>query len=71
MNIYQSPPKPSNVIPGYPRAKVLGLDKLSLRTPQHVPETPDTVLQYKMEKSLGDQFQEQMGFLSAFHDGRF
>ena len=46
---------------GDPRAEVLGLDHLSLRTPQHVPETPGTVLQRRIEKSLGDQFQEQMG----------
>ena len=46
---------------GDPRAQVLGLDNLSLRTPQHVPETPGTVLQRRIEKSLGDQFQEQMG----------
>ena len=37
------------------------MDNLSLRTPQHVPETPGTVLQRRIEKSLGDQFQEQMG----------
>ena len=60
-NIYQSPPKPSNVILGDPRAQVLGLDNLSLRTPQHVPETPGTVVQHRIEKSPGDQFQEQMG----------
>ena len=60
-SIYQSPPKPSNVILGDPRARVLGLDNLSLRTPQHVPETPSTMLQRRIEKSLGDQFQEQMG----------
>ena len=35
-SIYQSPPKPSNVILGDPRTQVLGLDNLSLRTPQHV-----------------------------------
>ena len=40
---------------------MLGLDNLSLRTPQHVPETPGAVLQCRIEKSLGDQFQEQMG----------
>ena len=39
---------------------MLGLDHLSLRTPQHVPETPGIVLQRRIEKSLGDQFQEQM-----------
>ena len=39
---------------------MLGLDNLSLRTPQHVPETPSTMLQLRIEKSLGDQFQEQM-----------
>ena len=55
-SIYQSPPKPSNVVLGDLRAQVLGLDHLSLRTPQHVPET-----QRRIEKSLGDQFQEQMG----------
>ena len=60
-SIYQSPPKPSNVVLGDPIAQVLGLDHLSLRTPQHVPETPGTVLQRSIEKSLGDQFQEQMG----------
>ena len=60
-SIYQSPPKPSNVVLGDPRAQVLGLDHLSLRTSQHVPETPGTVLQRRIEKSLGDQFQEQMG----------
>ena len=60
-SIYQSPPKPSNVILGDPRARVLGLDNLSLRTPQHVPETPGTMLQRRIEKSVGDQFQEQMG----------
>ena len=60
-SIYQSPPKPSNVVLGDPRAQVLGLDHLSLRTPQHVPETPGTVLQWRIEKSLRDQFQEQMG----------
>ena len=59
-NIYQSPPKPSNVVLGDPRAQVLGLDSLTLRTPQHVPETPGTVLQHRIEKSLGDQFQEQI-----------
>ena len=59
--IYQSPPKPSNVLLGDPRAQVLGLDNLTLRTPQQVPETPGTVLQRRIEKSLGDQFQEQMG----------
>ena len=37
---------------------MLGLDDLSLRTPQHVPETPGTMLQRRIEKSLGD---EQMG----------
>ena len=41
---------------------MLGLDNLSLNTPQHVPETPGTVLQRRIKKSLGDQFQEQMGF---------
>ena len=46
---------------GDPRARVLGLDNLSLRTPEHVPETPGTMLQRRIEKSLGDQFQEQMG----------
>ena len=46
---------------GDPKAQGLGLDYLSLRTPQHVPETPGTVLQRRIEKSLGDQFQEQMG----------
>ena len=60
-SIYQSPPKPSNVILGDPRTQVLELDNLSLRTPQHVPETPGTILQHRIEKSLGDQFQEQMG----------
>ena len=40
---------------------MLGLDNLSLRTPQHAPETPGTMLQRRIEKSLGDQFQEQMG----------
>ena len=60
-SIYQSSPKPSNVILGDPTARVLGLDNLSLRTPQHVPETPGTMLQRRIEKSLGDQFQEQMG----------
>ena len=60
-SIYQSPPKPSNVMLGDPRARVLRLDNLSLRTPQHVPETPGTMLQRRIEKSLGDQFQEQMG----------
>ena len=60
-SIYQCPPKPSNVVLGDPRAQVLGLDNLSLRTPQHVPETPGTVLQWRIGKSLGDQFQEQMG----------
>ena len=60
-SIYQSPPKPSNVMLGHPRARVLGLDNLSLRIPQHVPETPGTMLQRRIEKSLGDQFQEQMG----------
>ena len=59
-SIYESPPKPSNVMLGDPRARVLGLDNLSLRTPQHVPETPGTTLQRRIEKSLGDQFQEQM-----------
>ena len=58
-SIYQSPPKPSNVVLGDPRAQVLGLDHL--RNPQHVAETPGTVLQRRIEKSLGDQFQEQMG----------
>ena len=60
-SIYQSPPKPSNVVLGDPRAQVLGLDHLSLKTPQHVPETPGTVLKRRIEKSLGDQFQEQIG----------
>ena len=60
-SIYQVSPKPSNVMLGDPRARVLGLDNLSLRTPQHVPETPGTMLQRRIEKSLGDQFQEQMG----------
>ena len=60
-SIYQSSTKPSNVVLGDPRAQVLGLDNLSLRTPQHVPETPGTVLQRRIEKSQGDQFQEQMG----------
>ena len=60
-SIYQSPPKPSNVILGDPRARALGLDNRSLRTSQHVPETPGTILQRRREKSLGDQFQEQMG----------
>ena len=46
---------------GDPRARVLGLDNLSLRTPQHVLKTPGTMLQRSIEKSLGDQFQEQMG----------
>ena len=59
-SIYQSPPKPSNVVLRDPRVQVLGLANLSLRTPQHVPETPGTVLQWRIEKSLGDQFQEQM-----------
>ena len=60
-SIYQSLPKPSNVVLGDPRAQVLELDNLSLRTPRHVPETPGTVIQRRIEKSLGDQFQEQMG----------
>ena len=60
-NIYQSLPKPSNFILGDPRPQVLGLDNLSLRTPQHVPETLSTTLQCKIEKSLGGQFPEQMG----------
>ena len=34
-SIYQSPPKPSNVMLGDPRARVLGLDNLSLRISQH------------------------------------
>ena len=58
---YQSLPRPSNVILGDPRAQVLGLESLSLRIPQHVLETPVTILQRKIEKSLGNQFQEQMG----------
>ena len=46
---------------GDPRARVLGLDNLSLRTPQHVPETPGTMFQRRIKKSLGDQSEEQMG----------
>ena len=49
------------MILGDPRAQVLGLEPLSLRTPKHLPKTPDTILQWKIEKSLGNQFQEQMG----------
>ena len=48
---------------GDPRAQVLPLDSLSLRTPQHVPEVKGTSLQCKIEKSFGEQFEEQMGKL--------
>ena len=60
---YQSPPSSSNMIWGLPRPQQLGLAAISLRSSQHVPEIPGTLLQLRIEKLLGSEFQVQVGAL--------
>ena len=52
-----------------PQTQHLGLEALSIKTPQQVPPTPDTALLKKIEKSLGShlhiRLQQQMRVFEA------
>ena len=59
-NFNRSPARPSDVILRSSKSQQLGLETLSVRMPQDVPETPGTVLQKNIENSPSSQFQKQI-----------